>query len=813
MYFTKNNDGNTTPLSLGNEIGSGGEGTVYTTSDGRCAKIYKSHARTYTRATKLSAMVQKKISVPSICWPTDLIYDEQNQVVGYLMNQAKGHSLFYVLNIPSRKRYFPEWTRIDLCQLATTIIQTFMDLHDNNIYVGDINEHNIMVEDANTVYFVDTDSYQFEDFTCPVGSPIYLHPDLQGLSLSTVKRESTHELFAVCTLIFRILMLGQAPYTVRDGDSGGSPSELIRGGLFPYPLGFSTRAKAPKGAWIPLWQGIELELKTLFYNAFAKNKMPNLFELGASLRRFQEHLEIGNFSNSLNVKQLRQTFLINISPPVIDDGRYRGLGERENIFPLQSYEALTKPETPLIFGVLELSTRACKSLVVDVRRLQDGFNWTIPQNLSELTELGTLVNTDREIPWETFEKNILPKIKKGIRFLNDNGATIVHCIATAALRGAKNREEILDKLQTTLGLQVEIIDREMEAGTTYSGYQWHPKFTPVSNTLLLDQGGGSTELTLFHPSSNDDLPSTNIPVGTTNAINIFFNQSQFDTKTSVALLQSQQITRRKINESTLRLQDLSISKIVGVGSAITSAAGGSNAQHHEKLVPREKLIRKQETIFDDLTTKYQVVGDVHKVFQSTNTNTIKKLRKQLVTYFGIQMVLHILDRLNLDSLTVNGMGLRYGVAYEMIQQYYPDLRSKKYLQRFKDASFDRLGVCEGSYDNGVISNIADFGIFVRLSNGETGLIHNSRYRNRDDVQFHVGSPLLVLVLKIKYDERRGRWAYDLDLPPRSDSSTHVRRYNRPTTTPTPDTSTDDSPPRRRIRIRRKSRDNDGNDNE
>ena len=41
-------------------------------------------------------------------------------------------------------------------------------LHERNIIMGDINALNILVVSPTEVYFVDTDSYQIEEFPCPV---------------------------------------------------------------------------------------------------------------------------------------------------------------------------------------------------------------------------------------------------------------------------------------------------------------------------------------------------------------------------------------------------------------------------------------------------------------------------------------------------------------------------------------------------------------------------------------------------------------------------------------------------------------------
>ena len=74
---------------------------------------------------------------------------------------------------------------------------------------------------------------------------------------------------------------------------------------------------------------------------------------------------------------------------------------------------------------------------------------------------------------------------------------VFHCVATAALRGAKNREEIIDKLKTILDLNVQVLDRDQEAEATFAAYRWYPPYDLTDNTVLLDQGGGSTEISVF----------------------------------------------------------------------------------------------------------------------------------------------------------------------------------------------------------------------------------------------------------------------------------------------------------------------------
>ena len=71
----------------------------------------------------------------------------------------------------------------------------------------------------------------------------------------------------------------------------------------------------------------------------------------------------------------------------------------------------------------------------------------------------------------------------------------------------------------------------------------------------------------------------------------------------------------------------------------------------------------------------------------------------------------------------------------MIEDYYPDLQGV-YQSRFASKA-EVNGVTECTYVNGVINNIADFGIFVRLPNHDNGLLHKSSMHTYD-IRFESG---------------------------------------------------------------------------
>ena len=247
------------------ELGKGGEGSVYKTElDGFVAKIYKPEKITRLRYEKLKLMLTKDIDCEGVCFPLAILYNQRDEFVGYLMRKAKGRDLGKSVFMPMLlKKYFPRWNKVDTVQLCVTILRKLKYLHDRNVILGDINPYNILVVSSTEVYFVDTDSYQVEGFICPVGTPLFTPPELQGKKYSL--RTLGNENFAVATLLFMIMHPGKPPYAMQDG--AGIVENIING-EFSYPLGERKTGKVPMGPWRYCWSHLTYKIKETFYETF-----------------------------------------------------------------------------------------------------------------------------------------------------------------------------------------------------------------------------------------------------------------------------------------------------------------------------------------------------------------------------------------------------------------------------------------------------------------------------------------------------------------------------------------------------------------
>ena len=147
-------------MILGDKLGSGGEGTIYDLADGTVAKIYQKNRLTAARRDKLQLMISHPISCEGLCWPKELLYNRHGQFVGYRMAKAEGVSLQRcLLSHDTVLRYFPSGKRIELVQLAVTILEKISTLHKVGVLLGDINLNNILMVSPKEVWLVDCDSY------------------------------------------------------------------------------------------------------------------------------------------------------------------------------------------------------------------------------------------------------------------------------------------------------------------------------------------------------------------------------------------------------------------------------------------------------------------------------------------------------------------------------------------------------------------------------------------------------------------------------------------------------------------------------
>ena len=292
----------------------GGEGVLYCVdAPGQVAKIYHTSKNNYKltsgRREKLEDMIAHNPGIKGLCWPTHLLYNQTREFVGYLMPLAPAGALSFqrsVMQMTKRtvcEELLPGWDRLDLVRTAQAVAGVVERLHQNNILVGDINDGNFMVDPKNSskVYLVDCDSYQFDGYPCPVGTMDYTHPNTAArlgvsgdLHFGEFLRLEEEENYTLGILIFRILMLGQYPFSTR---SGMTPAQAMREKIFPYTA--DEVDDIPEGESWMIWKNMPQKLTAAFLRTFKEWDAPSAAEWEHLLRNYVYSIENYGFSREL----------------------------------------------------------------------------------------------------------------------------------------------------------------------------------------------------------------------------------------------------------------------------------------------------------------------------------------------------------------------------------------------------------------------------------------------------------------------------------------------------------------------------------
>ncbi|HEY2073718.1 MAG TPA: hypothetical protein VGG88_09100 [Gaiellaceae bacterium] len=207
-------------------------------------------------------------------------------------------------------------------------------------------------------------------------------------------------------------------------------------------------------------------------------------------------------------------------------------------------------------AALDLGTNTTRLLVADVA---DGRVEELHRE-SRITRLGEGVDErHRLLPVPvTRVRNVLTDYRRTLESL---GAERALAVATSAVRDAENGEAFLGEIEWSYGFTTRLASGDEEAELTRRGV------SPPARTLVVDIGGGSTELILddFHVS---------LPMGSVRFTERYGDDAQ-----------------RSIDEARGLLPDLSAHAAIGVAGTVAQLAALDSTNVVSRARAREQLRR------------------------------------------------------------------------------------------------------------------------------------------------------------------------------------------------------------------------------
>ena len=272
VYNSKN-----TPIELRGEFLSNPQSITYqTNTENYQAKIYTKEwlSVSYYR-DKVKKMLNHPIKMDGICWPVDLLFNNQKEFVGILVPKAEGYQLKQdVMSQVGLEKNFQGWDKRSLVHVTKNILQKVGYLQDRNVILGLINTSAIFVKDVDHVYLTEMDTMQIEGFPILSYEKVMQPPELQDSKQELRLYTKQQDNYEIALLTFMLLMPGKFPY---NKGKNKSVSDSVKNMNFAFHYGGNRYSEHGAheyfGLWRFVWSHLGNDLKKSFYETFQKGQL------------------------------------------------------------------------------------------------------------------------------------------------------------------------------------------------------------------------------------------------------------------------------------------------------------------------------------------------------------------------------------------------------------------------------------------------------------------------------------------------------------------------------------------------------------
>ena len=288
---------------------------------------------------------------------------------------------------------------------------------------------------------------------------------------------------------------------------------------------------------------------------------------------------------------------------------------------------------------IDLGSNSTRLLIADIT------NGTLTSIYKEhkVTRMADKLSESKIISKEA-TKRVLKVLAGYFKTINSNNVVNVQIVGTAALRDAKNSQEITQLIEKKFGFEVDIVSGEEEGVLTSMGVL--NSLGSLENFLIVDIGGRSTELIY---DNDKKIVSKSINIGVVSLSELFFNEFPPPEK---SVLSAQEYIKSNLFESNIFDRRM----MVGVAGTFTSLASIflQQSKFNEEEIHLTEL--KNEDVFEineellhlnepQIITKY-------KGLDPKRAKTIQA---------GILLAKEIISKYNVNSIKVSNSDILEGL--------------------------------------------------------------------------------------------------------------------------------------------------------
>jgi exopolyphosphatase/guanosine-5'-triphosphate,3'-diphosphate pyrophosphatase len=169
-------------------------------------------------------------------------------------------------------------------------------------------------------------------------------------------------------------------------------------------------------------------------------------------------------------------------------------------------------------GIIDIGSNSIRLVIYEILSSQA---YRVVAEFKQSARLSERIGADNVLPADDIQA-IVSMLMQFKHICNSYDVTHIRAAATAAIRNAANSREIINTLLEKNGLQVELLSGEDEARIGFLG-MIHS--LDIENGILVDIGGGSTEVTLFRQRVL--IRSVSFPFGAVNTTRKYSSDGEF----------------------------------------------------------------------------------------------------------------------------------------------------------------------------------------------------------------------------------------------------------------------------------------------
>ncbi len=245
------------------------------------------------------------------------------------------------------------------------------------------------------------------------------------------------------------------------------------------------------------------------------------------------------------------------------------------------------------------------------------------------------------------QQRVIKAIKNSSEQLSYDPSKAV-CVTTAAMRLAKNSQEVLKYIKDEVGANFKIIDGQEEARLTLLAVKYALKREKINSSkfILLDIGGGSTEIIV---NNQDEFISNSFNFGIVTLTQKYDNYEDLNKE----LQAHKKDIKNFLEENNVALDEYTFVATAGTPTTIAAIKLGQDFFHYDKEAVNGTKIKIKD------------LDECLELFRNSSTSTITKLvgrgRVEFIEV-GVYIYKAIFEVLNKKESIVLDDGLREGVA-------------------------------------------------------------------------------------------------------------------------------------------------------